>query len=225
LPVHNNILLNNSSADWKTFLTSISKKNLNYPSAFDEGKLNSIFHIDKSIGSTNEKEIRGSVININKRKSYTLKKLRINNFEKWVEKIIPFKSDPDTAKQAVIENVKITVYQNVELIAIELSAACDYSQKKERINKYILGLIVPKFDVKKFIDKANRSESSYHVGGCNFNFDGAEFQIWLNLNFVFGTTSNDTKLGDVKFILKKEMMDMIGNKYASHVSRIGITSF
>jgi hypothetical protein len=227
LPIHNyNLIQNIGKENWKSFLTSINKNNLNYPVTFEEGKLNSIFHIEKRTGIINEKEIRGSVINIDKRKLNTLKKLKINNFDKWVEKIIPFNNDKDPLKHAKIEEIKTNVYSNVELIAIELSAACDYSQKKERINKYILGLIVPKFDQKKAsIDKVYRSESSYHIGGCDFNFDGSDFQIWLNLNFVFGTTTNDKRFGDVKFILKKEMMDMIGNKYASHVSRIGITSF
>ncbi|MNL76996.1 hypothetical protein D3C87_2030620 [compost metagenome] len=63
------------------------------------------------------------------------------------------------------------------------------------------------------------------MGGCTFNINDEKFQIWLNLNYVFGTSVNDKRLGKVKFRLKKEIMDMIGNKYAGHVSRIGITSF
>jgi hypothetical protein len=224
LPIHNyNLIQNIDNKNWKNFLTSLNKNSLKYPNNFDEGKLNSIFHIEKFNG--NGKETRGSVIKIDKTKKHILKKIGITNFDKWVNKIIPFKTDANSQKQTNIDTVKATIYPNVELVVIELSAACDYSQKKERINKYILGLIVPKFDVKKFINKEIRSESSYHVGGCNFNYNDHEFQIWLNLNFVIGTISNDTKLGDIKFILKKEIMDMIGNKYASHVSRIGITSF
>jgi hypothetical protein len=63
------------------------------------------------------------------------------------------------------------------------------------------------------------------LGGCDFILGDENFQIWLNLNFVFGVRSDDPRLGESLFIMKKEIMDMLGNKYASHVSRIGITSF
>ena len=75
------------------------------------------------------------------------------------------------------------------------------------------------------IDMDRRPESSYHLSGADFHTNNEDFQIWLNLNFVFGTIADDSRLGDPLFVLKKEIMDMIGNKYASHVSRIGITSF
>ena len=110
------------------------------------------------------------------------------------------------------------------MIALEFSAACDYSNKKNRINKYILGVVTDHFEIDTFLNKTRRSESSYHIGGCCFQHNDTNHNIWLNLNYVFGTFENDTRFGKPLFILKKEIMDMLGNKYASHISRIGITS-
>ncbi len=112
------------------------------------------------------------------------------------------------------------------MIAIELSAACDFSNKKSRINKYILGVLTSNInpDIEKDINLKIRPEACYHLGGCCFNHNNNDYHIWLNLNYVFGAKPDDRRLGNTLFILKKEIIDMLGNKYASHISRIGITS-
>lgn len=216
-PIHNDLLTNptNINPSWKSYLTSLEQSEIVYPPDFDPGKLNTIFHIERTNG---EKNIRGSVIEISKNNKKKLTSLGINDFDLWASKITPYKTG-----NAVNDEKRALMLNSSELIAIELSAACDFTNKKDRINKYVLGLITPYIDTKK--DIGSRGESSYHVGGCTFNIDNKKFQIWLNLNYVFGTSVNDKRLGKVKFRLKKEIMDMIGNKYAGHISRIGITSF
>jgi hypothetical protein len=215
LPIQNHLILNQSlvSSPWKTFLTSL-KGSPKYPSHFDEGKLNTIFHIENAVS---EKDARGAVIEIDKTNNAILKSFGIIDVDQWIKKIIPFKSGIEALEQETITST--------QLIAVELSAACDFSNKKPRINKYMLGILTPKINVEDDINHKIRPESSYHLGGCSFSQNGNNFQIWLNLNFVLGCSSDDDRLGDLKFILKKEIMDMIGNKYAGHVSRIGITSF
>lgn len=219
LPVLNHHIESlHNTGKWKNYLTTLTNsklyKEVTYPDNFSEGKLNTIFHIEKSNG---DKEVRGTVIEINKNDGDLLKTLNISNIDNWFNNIIPFNEDKDATKKRTRANSK--------MIAVEISAACDFSNNKKRINKYALGFITPIINFQEDINDEIRSESSYHVGGANFNFDGEDFQIWLNLNYVLGTTPDDTRLGTAKFVLKKEIMDMIGNKYASHISRIGITSF
>jgi hypothetical protein len=57
-----------------------------------------------------------------------------------------------------------------------------------------------------------------------FHYKNEKHSLFLNLNYVF-SDSEITFLGEPLFILKKELIDLIGNRYANHVSRIGITSF
>ena len=52
-----------------------------------------------------------------------------------------------------------------------------------------------------------------------------KYQIGVNLNFTFTEQDSNPILGEPAFALKKEIMDMIGNKYANHIARIGIASF
>jgi hypothetical protein len=219
IPILNNELISiESDVNWNTLLaplfTAASYDKIVSPNDLIQRKVNSVFHIENSNGN---KDVRGAVIKIDKTNSGFLQSLNISNLNAWFNDIIPFNSDKDA--------VKTQVRNDSTLIALEISAACDYSNKKDRINKYILGFITPCINVKEDIAKHRRIESSYHVGGTNFHFADKDFQIWLNLNFVFGTKTDDNRLGDIMFVLKKEIMDMIGNKYASHVSRIGITNF
>lgn len=219
IPILNNELTSiEDGVIWKNLLKPLydakSFKELVFPDDLIQKKVNTVFHIEKS---SDNKEVRGAVIEIDKANNVTLQSLNVSDINKWFNDIIPFNDDKDSIKKQV--------RNNSTLIAVEISAACDYSNRKSRINKYILGFITPIINVKDDIAKDRRPESSYHIGGSNFHFDNKDFQIWLNLNFVFGARSDDARLGNVKFVLKKEIMDMIGNKYASHISRIGITSF
>jgi len=219
LPLLNSEIINSESeVDWNNILTPLfsasSFKEIVSPDDSIQRKVNSIFHLEPNSG---EKDVRGNVIEIDKTNSEILKSFNILDVTKWFNKLLPFNRDKTTLKRYTRNEAK--------LIAIELSAACDFSNKKERINKYVLGFMIPYINVKEDINQEQRIESSYHLGGCDFNLGDENFQIWLNLNFVFGVRSDDPRLGDSLFIMKKEIMDMLGNKYASHVSRIGITSF
>lgn len=217
LPILNSELINSDSeVNWKTILTPLYESKIVSPDDIIQRKVNSIFHIEPF---DPDKGKRGSVIELDKFDNRVLESLNIYDINEWFDKLFPFK----TNAKGLIQKRFIRRYS--KLIAIELSAACDYSNQKPRINKYVLGFLTPCFDTKNDIASSQRIESSYHLGGCDFNIEEYNFQIWLNLNFVFGVRSDDPRLGESLFIMKKEIMDMLGNKYASHVSRIGITSF
>src|SRR5690606_14611081 len=130
-----------------------------------EGKLNTIFHIENTVS---EKDARGAVIQIDKTNNAILKSFGIIDIDQWIKKIIPFKSGIEALEQETIAST--------QLIAVELSAACDFSNKKPRINKYMLGILTPKINVEDDINHKIRPESSYHLGGCSFSQNGNNFQ-------------------------------------------------
>ena len=101
---------------------------------------------------------------------------------------------------------------------MEFSASCDLSQDKKRTEKYLLGIII---DAKYEIHPAGE----YTLILPPFEYSGQDILIGLNLNYNFIDNAKFASMDNPIFIIRKEMMDMIGNKYASHISRIGITSF
>lgn len=226
LPIINYKIINNSIVEnnWGKFLKEISGKNLQYPQNFAEGLLNTIFHIDNTSRVT--EDIRGAVFEYN---------FEVTFLEKFFCSLVPYFSKLEreyklqfsnffTFQDSVPENIKDSIRGNSKFIIIEISSACDFSQNKSRNHKYILGLITPKFD-KNFIDTKKIGNSIFYKEMPLFQLDGEDFNIWLNFNYVISDFSKNKNFGKPLFILKKEIMDMIGNRYASHVSRIGITSF
>lgn len=101
-------------------------------------------------------------------------------------------------------------------IAVEISSACDFSQNKSRTNKYLLG--IAHNQAIKIKDK----DSNFEVE--DFMINNIHYSIAFNFNFILVNITEDS-IEDILFGFKKEIMDMIGNRYANHISRIGITSF
>jgi len=224
IPILNYELLNlDSSVDWSFIVSELmSAQKINDISSTTtsvKNELNTLYHIEEFTGQT--KDTRGCVIEINKNDTDVLNLLGIENFEDWMSKLLALKQNTSTQQQ----RSKLIV-DKAQLIAVEISAACDFSNKKNRINKYIIGILTSNLNDKidSDVDLKIRPESCYHLGGCCFKIGSINYHIWLNLNYVFGAKPDDTILGQPQFVLKKEIMDMLGNKYASHISRIGITS-
>ena len=101
-------------------------------------------------------------------------------------------------------------------LAVEISAACDFSQNKRRVYKYLMGIgchhKLPNINKKNIIIAET------------FIFDNQPLYIAFDFNYVLADYEPSI-IETMLFGFKKEMMDMIGNQYANHISRIGITSF
>lgn len=193
---------------WKSYLITLEKarspKDVKYPGGFSEDKLNTLCHIQ--IRSNIDKSERGSVIKVDSGEPFQTH-FGVQ-YATWFAKLLPGVTRANRAQSTVI--------------AVEISASCDYSQKKPRLNRYMLGILLPA-NAAKEIDKKKVPQYLMTIDGF-FSTD-SKFKICLNLNYVFSAFKDDPRLKDPLFVLKKEMMDQIGNRYANHVSRIGIISF
>ena len=211
-------------------------------------RLNSFFHIDTcphplSRGSVyqlnngkNNKALGKKITNKRKRKKQNKKDILksqydygkyIDEFDEWVEKCLALKKEGDLKRNVKEKQLKEieTIIKESELIAIEISAACDFSQNNPRNLKYILGIKSPLVD-KDLVHNSKPGNVFNHQPKVTFFLNGEYFQIVLDMNRVITTSRSEELVGaKLLFGLKKEFVDMIGHNYASHISRIGITSF
>lgn len=209
--ISSNLIDSSFGTKWKSLLstlTSSSKaKQPNYPDNFEKSKLNSIFHIDLNLQSS--KLTRGIIIEIDSDESTFNSNFGIS-YSEWFSTFLPGLDKPSREES--------------KLIAVEISASCDFSQKKKRTYKFMLGVLTKE----KAVELINKTRTPHnHLSlDCSFYISNENISLFFNLNYVFSVTEEtDTRLGKPLFTLKKEIMDMIGNRYANHVSRIGITSF
>lgn len=213
-PVFESILKQNDDSCWKKFLTPLrdagDSSGLKFPVSVSTAKLNSIFHIDSYNIDYRLKTERGAVCPIiQERIEDVFKNVFKITYRNWIESTFSFKKD--TNIDDLIETSRP--------VLIEFSAACDFSQNKKRTEKYLLGVII---DAKYKIKPAGE----YTLILPPFEHSGQVIVIGLNFNFNFIDNAMFESIEKQPiFLIRKGMMDMIGNKYASHISRIGITSF
>lgn len=213
IPVFCNSFLNHENNIWNNNLSllrdSRNQDEVCFPEGFNEAKLNNIFNID--FRHEGKIEDRGAVCPILDTNDLFQDKFNCKYCD-WFNHTFP-----GLTKNERNESI---------LIGVEFSAACDFSQKKKRTNKYLLGAILPMSTLQKIQESKNKGDYLL-ILPYKFDIDGSDMFIAFNLNYSF-TLPQSLKnkiLGLPKFCFKKEMMDMIGNKYANHISRIGITTF
>ena len=213
-PVFESILKQNNDSCWKKFLTPLrdakNSSELKFPISVSTAKLNSIFHIDNYNIGHRDKTERGALCFIKEDKIDEVFNniLRIK-FSDWFNRTFPGLNRDD--------------WQLSKVIAIEISAACDYAQAKKRTNKYILGAMMHERCF-EHLKKENIGEYLFVIP-FSFELEGNNYKIGINLNYTIIEQENLLFLDAPIFILKKEIMDLIGSKYANHISRLGITCF
>jgi hypothetical protein len=221
VPIQNHFIYKEELGNsWEQILTTLQAAQgyIKVPEGFKESILNGVFHIDAA-GDT--KDARGIVLEIKKHKKI-IDRFFNGKYDDWVKSVLPLKNKwAGNQQQAREEEVKKFI-KNTTVIAIEISSACDHSQNKSRLNKYLLGIKTTKIPEAIRVNHMP-SESARRVG--EFYYENEEFEIFVNLTYVFGAHTSDKHLGKPLFIFRKEIMDQIGNRYANHISRIGITSF
>lgn len=215
IPLFNHAFLNDYKILWRNVLKNLESSNrqndITFPDEFNVAKLNYLFHINANDIS---KDARGSICPV-------LLSTEDNGgfFQKFGCTYLDWFgfSFPDVSKEE---------QNSSQLICVEFSAACDYSQHKKRTNKYLLGEILPISTLEK-LNNSKRKGDYLLLIPYKFEINQEEKIIAFNLNFSFTVDCSqiDQTLGEPLFCLKKEIMDMIGNKYANHISRIGITTF
>ncbi len=205
---------------WKNFLDLNGKideelKGISFPGENTSAKLNTILNIDPS---TDDVEARGSVRRI--KMDENAKTYFQNAFSVSVEDFIKTKMVSVKDNQFVNETT---------VIAIEISAACDYSNDKPRLHRYMLGILFKRKDYNDHVNKSKTKQMGDHVFIVPFDFiyENEVHGMILNLNYTFSEEATELfgKLGEKVFGLKREFMNSVSEHYAQHISRIGYDYF
>lgn len=214
-PIFRYNLLNNEDSYWREYLTPLQEatkaSDLILPEGVSVEKLNSFFHIALPHHTRISIQDRGAVCTFVEHDFKNYFKTLFNiSYGEWFSLTFP-----DVTK----EQRKTAIP-----IAVEFSAACDFSQNKKRTNKYILGIICPP-ELLNNVNVERKGDYSLYLP-FSFEYNSKKWSLGLNLNYTFTFPQDNCPLNETPiFMLTKELMDMIGFKYASHISRIGYTSF
>ena len=108
------------------------------------------------------------------------------------------------------------------MIVLEISAACDYSQKKERLESYLFGFLIKHENSNKYFKKKKSiiPESSLRAITYFCETDRVNKDLWVNFNFVSSSIE-----AEPIFKIKSDLVTKLGSLRSNHVARIGITEF
>lgn len=207
MPLFTSHMLNQRNNSWRSLLSTEGAV-----PQLDENvrcSLNTVLHIDRE-PMHNE---RGAVYEVEIDPTHYF-----DDYDLWIKNVVGLKKTPKNKDIPSIQNI----VDQSKLIAVEISASCDYAQNNSRTLKYLLGVKTPIVD--KSIVDALRKHNSFDPKMI-FQIDD-KFQVFFDLNYVYTKSMKSSEnLGPLLFTFKKEFVDMIGNRYANHISRIGISSF
>jgi hypothetical protein len=217
-PILTNELNNiNLSDEWKDKMKNLlESENKNKFIKIDQqhiSKLNSIYHFNFRI-DTLTKKTRGIVVEIeitdNEMTSFFGKK--INQIR---HSILPFNSEKITKSE------KQTIVGKARFVLLEISASCDYAQDNHRNYSYILGVLIPKFDISLL---TKQSDSIIQIP--EFQYQKEDYLLFFNSRYVLTTTEVEPSfLRSILFQIKIELMNKITMQHSNYISRLGIIQF
>ena len=205
---------------WQTFLDMSAKsddelKQIYFSGENTPAKLNTILNIDPS---TEDVEARGSV-----------RKMKMDDDGKICFQNAFAVSVEDFIKTKMVSVTNDCFVNEATIIAVEISAACDYSNDKPRLHRYMLGIMSKRSDFNEHVSKTKTKIIGDHILIVPFDFiyNGEVYCMVFNLNYTFSEEATEVfgTLGDRIFGLKSEFMNSISNCFAQHISRIGYAFF
>lgn len=209
-----------SQDTWKEFLnmegrTDDELKNLHFAEEKTGAMLNTILNIDPS---TEVVDSRGSV-----------RKMRIDKDAKEFFKNAFAVTVEDFIKTKMVSMTDSKFETEATVVAVEISAACDYSNDKPRLHRYIMGILAKRKDFQDHVSKRKTELLGNHIFIVPFDiiYDNEVYCLVFNLNYTFNEEKTDlfNKLGDKIFGFKSDFMNSISEHYAQHISRVGYASF
>ena len=121
------------------------------------------------------------------------------------------------------------LFENCVVGFLESSAACDYAQRKVKLPRYILGILIPEglksFARFKFQDVYKEAhEGIYRLPIVNYK--GQPYILKFSFKYQVGAQPEDHKwFGSPLFRLRDQVMASINSNNANYSSRLGIMSF
>lgn len=213
-------LMNSDSTAFQVFLDLESvpyNHTFEFPNDSISAKLNRIIHVDTN--SINCKK-RGAVIEIDFRNNKSVRsnfkqKFNINVYS-WIKQ--RFQIDDDFPLDC-------------RLVAVEISALCDYTNDRPRSHRYLLGILCKLEEWNNHVDVLEQNDRFFGdaIYEMDFDFDykGEDSILIWHLGYIF----NDEQagpiqiFGDVLFTLKTDAVNAISMKFANYMSRFGYNHF
>lgn len=217
---------NDNNILWKSAAPKIGNK-LDQNSYSDfKSYLNSFYHIEE-LNYGFQKDRRGSWISFNNEYlSDSNNDLRIkNNLGRSIKTIL---NEEFLNSRLGNQETRKKVHSDTRLGFIELSAECDQAQRKTKLNRYFLSVLIPvEHEAYTLHGAENRRVAHSGIYRLpNIILDGNEYIIKISFMYQVGAIPTFNKwLGEPVFRLKDQILSDISFRASQHLTRPGIIRF
>lgn len=191
-----------------------------------KSKLNTFYHVEE-VPQNYPKNRRGVFVSLNM--TYLQDSGNMKKFEKRLgRKIKTIIHDEFLDSSQGNATEREAARKALTLGFLEISAACDHAQRKIKLPRYVLGVIIPtKFEQLTLFGHGNRNRS--HGGIFRFpvvNINKEPSVIKLSFKYQFGAQPDDNKwFGPSVFRVREQILSDITFNNSQYTSRLGIVSF
>ncbi|WP_272668421.1 hypothetical protein [Providencia sp. PROV038] len=219
--IHLSSNVENSNAIWQSATRKIGCKQ---GSLDIKAYLNSFYHIEESV-SNDLKNKRGYWVEFNSEYfSNNTKKLEKNLGRKIKTILFEEFLNCKEGDKALREEA----WNATTLGFIELSAECDQAQRKTKLNRYFLSVMIPiEYEALTYYGAGKRE--SAHAGIYrlpNVIIKNKEYIVKISFMYQIGIIPNANKwLGKPIFRLKEQILSDISYRASQHITRPGIIRF
>jgi len=210
---------------WKTVIPKAGQKDFKPAEGLMAAALNEVFHLDSVNIAKGERGtfalLAAEFIN----QKNKVKQVFGTTIKALKNEFIYLEGMEDDAKAALLDACKLGL--------LELSAACDFAQRKDRSLRYVLGALVPAAHEERteFPDpedrggrpRESRHEAIYRLPPIRINKEN--FVCALNFRYILGLPPNHELVGNSLFRVRVPLLDEIAYRCSSHLARPGFISF
>lgn len=119
--------------------------------------------------------------------------------------------------------------ENIIFGWLEVGAACDHAQKKNRLHRYLLSALIPSEFLEMICKKSEDGVSRKAHGGMYRSplllYKGEQYVLLASFRYTTGLHIDSDVLDKPMFRLKEQIINEIAFAWSQHSIRPGITSF
>lgn len=211
---------------WQEAMPQIGKKDFLHDPEY-AAHLNQVFHIDTS---GLDHRVRGTFVFISPKIEADAKSVK--SLFGGIRTVRGLKSE-FIDLEAIEEALRDDILSSCRLGLVELSAACDFAQRKDRSLRYVLAALIPHEHAKfsEFRDHADankpprstKHEAIYRLPPIRIG--DKNFVCKLNFRHILGLPDDSSVIGEAYFRIRSPLLDEIAYRCSTHLARPGIVAF
>jgi hypothetical protein len=192
-----------------------------------KSRLNTFYHVE-SVVADSSRDIRGVFVDLDR--EYIQNSPGKEKFEARIGRKLKSLIHDEFLASSGDKKERERARESMILGFLEISAECDFAQRKVKLPRYILGALIPlEFESLTDFSTGGTSKDTAHSGIYRLplvSIDGQDYIVKFSFKYQFGMQPEDHKwLSKSRFRIREQVLNAIIFSNSQYVSRPGVVCF